>query len=829
VTGRTNIEFGVPRINANGYARRTNYQLDGNSNTQTDRAGIRLMPISETFVSEVQLVTNGFAAEFGGTPGLIMNAVTPSGTNRFHGSASYRFRRTSMSSRPFNTSPTSRKPETKVDNVTGAIGGPIIKDRWHFYTGYEYVKRDLAGEPQRVITISEANKQALIAAGVSNNVFPTAIPASQKVPFFIVRSDFQVNGKHRLSGRYNYFRNTSPNNIAGGINTLERSIDFLDLSYSVGAQLISTISSTALNEFRFQYAKRFSRQERNAASGTGPSILITNIAAFGSPENTATIQPLEKITQFLDNFTLTRGAHTMKFGGGFSYVDDTQRSGVFARYTFPTIAAYVAARNNTAPRGYTSYIEAFGQPQVEYKSVFYNFFAQDDWKVTRRLKVNYGLRYDLYDVPQANAAAPFAASRDFNVDKNNFAPRLGLVYALREGNRPTILRASAGFYYEAPLIDIYRRALLNSGSPAFFNFTFNPATAGSPAFPTTLGSLPAGAALPRQSIETVAPDYENLYAMHTNFQLEQALASDWSVTLGFIRSNGRFIPVYRNINPINPIGQLADGRPIFSAAINAATRRDPTFNNILMVESGGNSDYTAGTLSLNKRLSRGYQMSVNYTWSHSLDDAPEQNLVAVQNGNQVLSDPTNRRRDRGNSLADQRHTLAMSFVGRPDFKFESKTWCRIFNDNQLGLIVTANSGETFNIVANPVRTAGDTTSSLDLNNDGLATSDRPLFIGRNTGRTPNQFNADLRYSRFITFTERYKAEIIAEFINVFNVNSIFQIGPNVNVFPVCAAGVAACAADPAGGTLRAPLPDFTRINPVSLDSRQFQLGFKFIF
>lgn len=827
VTGRPNIEFGVPRINANGYARRTNYQLDGNSNTQTDRAGIRLMPISEIFVSEVQLVTNGFAAEFGGTPGLIMNAVTPSGTNLFHGSASYRFRRTAMSSRPFNTSPTSLKPKTKVDNVTGAIGGPIIKDRWHFYAGYEYVKRDLAGEPQRVITVTDANKQALIAAGVSASIFPTAIPAAQKVPFYIVRSDFQLNSKHRITGRYNRFRNTSPNNIAGGITTLERSIDFLDLAYSFGGQLVSTFSANALNEFRFQYAKRDSRNERNGNSGTGPAILITNIAAFGSPENAATIQPLEKITQFLDNFTLTRGTHTMKFGGGFSYVDDVQKSGVFARYTFPSIAAYVAARNGTATRGYTSYIEAFGNPQIAYKSVFYNFFAQDDWKATRRLKLNYGVRYDLYDVPQADPNAPFAASRDFKVDKNNFAPRLGLVYALREGNRPTILRASAGLYYEAPLIDIYRRALLNSGSPRFFNFTFQPATAGSPAFPTTLGSLPSSSALPRQSIETVAPDYKNLYAAHTNLQLEQALANDWSVTLGFIHSNGRHIPIYRNINPINPIGTLADGRPIFSTTISAATRRDPTFNNILMVEAAGNSDYTAGTLSLNKRLSRGYQFSANYTWSHSLDDAPEQNLVAVQNTNLVLSDPTNRRRDRGNSLADQRHTFVMSFVGRPDFKLENRFARRLLNDNQLGLIVTANSGETFNIVANPTRSTGDTTSSLDLNNDGITSSDRPLFIGRNTGRTPNQFNADLRYSRFLTFTERYKAEIIAEFINVFNVNSIFQVGPTVNVYPVCAS--AACAADPAGGTLRAPLPNFTTINPTSLDSRQFQLGFKFIF
>jgi hypothetical protein len=86
VVGRPNTEFGVPRVSANGYARRTNFQLDGNVNTQANSGGLRLVPISETFISEVQLVTNGFSAEFGQTPGLVMNNITPSGTNGFHGS-----------------------------------------------------------------------------------------------------------------------------------------------------------------------------------------------------------------------------------------------------------------------------------------------------------------------------------------------------------------------------------------------------------------------------------------------------------------------------------------------------------------------------------------------------------------------------------------------------------------------------------------------------------------------------------------------------------------------------------------------------------------------
>ncbi len=814
VTGRPNAEFGVPRINANGYTRRTNYQLDGNNNTQADRGGIRLMPISETFVSEVQLVTNGFSAEFGNTPGLIMNAITPSGTNGLHGSGSYRFRRTGMSSRPFNISPTAVKPGTKVDNITGAIGGPIIKDRWHFYGGYEWVNRNLAGEPQRTITINAADRAELIAAGVASAAFPTAIPTAQKVNFYIFRTDAQLNSSNRLTSRFNYFKNLSPDNIAGGANTLERSIDFDDKSYSLGLQLATIFSSKVLNEFRYQYAKRNSTNVANSNSGTGPSIVITRVnparagsggANFGAPENDDTIAPLQVTNQIQDNLTWTLGDHVAKFGGGLNRIDDTRRSNVFARYTFATLQDFINAKNGVTPRSYTNYLEAFGDPDIKYQSTFYNFFAQDDWKVRRNLKVNFGVRYDQYDIPDANPSSPFAASQNFNVDKNNFAPRLGIVYGLRGGRLPTVIRASAGIYYDTVYLDFYQRALQNNGSPRYFNFSFGPASPGSPAFPGTLGSLPPGAVLPVQSIETLASDFENMYAMHVNAQIEQALTENLSITVGFINSRGRHIPLYRNINRIRSAATLADGRPIFSSAINAGTRVDPRFNNILMAESGGNSSYNALTLQLNKRFSEGYQFSANYTLSKSEDDAPEQNLVATQIGNLVVQDPTNRARGKGPSLADQRHTFVMTFVGRPQFNFENKVLRYLVNKNQFGVIATANSGERFNIVA-----------ATDINLDGFTGSDNPVGIGRNSGTTPKQVNVDFRYSRFINFTERFKMEAFGEFLNVFNINSIFQI----NSLTV--------TTDAAGNPTQA-LPTVQTRPVTSLDSRQMQIGFKFIF
>src|SRR4029079_8215227 len=143
VTGYEHHEFGVPRINANGSQMRTNYQIDGNTNTEKDRAGLRRLPISEVLVREVKVITNGFAPEFGQTTGMVYNAITPSGTNALHGSASFRFKRNPFSARPFFLSPSARKPDTEANDFTATLGGPIQKDRWQYYGAYEYVDRSL--------------------------------------------------------------------------------------------------------------------------------------------------------------------------------------------------------------------------------------------------------------------------------------------------------------------------------------------------------------------------------------------------------------------------------------------------------------------------------------------------------------------------------------------------------------------------------------------------------------------------------------------------------------------------------------------------------------
>lgn len=813
VVGRPNTEFGVPRVSANGYARRTNFQLDGNVNTQANSGGLRLVPISETFISEVQLVTNGFSAEFGQTPGLVMNNITPSGTNGFHGSGGYRFRRTSFSSRPFNSSPAAAKPPTTVDDITAAIGGPIIKDRWHFYGGYEWVKRDFSGRPQQLVSITQANREALIAAGLPASIFVDAIPASQKVNFFIFRTDAQITENHRLTGRYIRFTNFSPNNIGGGINTLERTVNLDDKSNSLAIQLASIFTPNVFNEFRYQRAHRKSNFLPTEFTPTTPySVTITNVAAFGPAANLNAVSPIETMNQIQNNLTWTRGDHTIKFGGGVNMIYDFRRSNVNAMYTFPTLAAYQAAiapgASNAALRGYTTYAETIGDPEFEYNTEFYNFFAQDDWKATRRLKLNYGVRYDLYNIPDGIADAPLAQSRKFKVDKNNFAPRLGFVYGLRQGSLPTVVRGSFGIYYDTVYLSMYEGALQENGVGRYSNRSFRGGTnfdPGAPLFPNTLGSLPPGTVLRPPDIEVVSPDFNNMYAMHWQGQLEQALSKDFSFTVGYIHSEGRQLAVYRSVNCPTLSTTLADGRPKYNCADSA--RFLPQFNRITEVGSGGNSNYNALTMQVNKRFSQGYQFNFNYTISRVRDNAPERNLQGVGAASQT--DPSNRAFDWGYGVADQRHTISSSFVARPHFEVSNKVLGYILNQNQFGFSAFAGSGETFPIVTN-----------WDLNGD-LIGNDIPVGLERNAGRAPGFFNVDFRYSRVIPFTERFKLEVFAEATNIFNINSTLSYGSGTTI--VCPAG--GCRDT---GNLPSPV-NYANFIPTAQESRQGQLGLKFIF
>jgi hypothetical protein len=793
-SARPNTEFGVPRkINANGFTDRINYQLDGNNNTQSDRAGIRLLPISDTFIGEVQQVNNGFAPEFGNTSGTVFNAITKSGANQLHGELAYIFRRPGFNARPTLLAPTAPRPDLSVDSYFADAGGRVIKDKLFWFGAFEHVQRGLPS----AVSVTPAT---LTLIGLPTT-YSNAVPFSQDVFFYMGKADWQINSNNRLSGRFNYFRNESPFNNGGGQTVLTQTYLFKDRAPVGAVQLISTLSPHMVNEFRFALPKRFQRQASFDGTGPQPAITISGVINFGGSPNTGLVFT-EKTPEWSDNFSYTRGTHTYKFGADIRYILDNQTNPVFAQYTFGSIDNYLAAKNGTNPKSYSTYQQTFGNPAVIYNSLFSGMYVQDDWKLRPNLTVTYGVRYDVYKIPKADPKSLFAASQNFGVDKNNFAPRIGFAWGVGKDQK-TVIRANYGVFYDAPQTNVYYNALLSNGNPQTFVLNTGAGTAFAPAFPTILSTLPSGFNLPTQDIFTVSPNFRTLYTSNANLQVTRELSSNMSLSVGYLFTKGTHLPVYRNANVVPTGNLLADGRPILK---NGAIFTQ--FNNIFMAESVGSSNFNAMNVTLRRRFSKGYEFFMTYTWSHALDDAPERNVL--DSASLMPEDPTNRRRDYGSSFSDRRHAFTGTGVLHPHFEVSSPVKYLV-NNNQLTFIMQATSGDIFNIGSNRV-----------LNGDPSIPSSqqRPLYIGRNTVLGPSVYEFNMRYSRFFPITERIRPEFLAEFTNLFN-HSNFVGGSGTS------GAINTSATVDAAGNITTP-PSFARAN-TAMDSRLMQLGFRLSF
>jgi hypothetical protein len=239
--------------------------------------------------------------------------------------------------------------------------------------------------------------------------------------------------------------------------------------------------------------------------------------------------------------------------------------------------------------------------------------------------------------------------------------------------------------------------------------------------------------------------------------------------MGYIMTNGRNLQYLHNINPINPIGSLADGRPVFSTTANASTRMNTRFNQINQVESGANTSFNALLVNYVHNLSRGIQLNANYTWSHSISDAPEVNTFEFAPGVSFIQDTTNRKRDRSNSSVNHPSAFNLTAVMQPEFNLSKGFWNTLANDNMVALLANISSGDQQNLVTN-----------VSLNGDSsVASVTRPLFVGRNSLRTPNVYQIDGRYTRtFPKLFERISPSFLLEANNIFNHTNVTSFGPN---------------------------------------------------
>jgi hypothetical protein len=424
----------------------------------------------------------------------------------------------------------------------------------------------------------------------------------------------------------------------------------------------------------------------------------------------------------------------------------------------------------------------------------FSVFVQDDWAIAPKVKILYGVRYDLYKYPDGLAGAPLAATQAFNIDRNNFGPRVGVAWSVDD---KTVVRASTGIMYDQPILGGYEQALQLSGSPKAPVYSFSGTSAGAPAFPggVTTGTLAA------QSPWEVDPAFVVAHTWQNNAQIERQFARDTSVSVGFMYAKGSDLPVVTNINPINPIGTLADGRPIFSTTASAATRLDPRFNVLQDVQSIGDSTYKSMTVGVSKRFAQGVSFNLQYVLGKGLDDTPLLTQLTVQSES-GRSDPTNINRDLGPNPLDMRHSFNGNVVYTSVSHSSNAVVRELLTGNEIGVLIQLNSGLPLNIGSN-----------RDLNGDGVS-SDRPLFVDRNSLYLPVRKNVDLRYTRWLPLHGSVRGEIIMELKNVFNTSQL--------------AGITTTTAVDLLGNPAAPIPTDPNqfVNPSGYEQRKFQLGFK---
>ncbi|MBV8833931.1 MAG: TonB-dependent receptor, partial [Acidobacteriaceae bacterium] len=627
--------------------------------------------------------------------------------------------------------------------------------------------------------------------GIPSSLLATA-PSIQHAQFADLRADWQITSKHQFFVRLNYFRNNYPfNTNVGGLFALDAAADFRDRAYIGGAQLLSTFSPNILNEVRFSDPYRNERHIANPLNSPGPVVVVNGVATFNGSNAVGDVFD-EKIPSLSDNLTIVRGAHTIKVGGSFEQILDVQLGDTYSQYTFPTIASYLLAKSGANPYSYTTFTTSIGTVGAGYHSLFWNVFGQDSWQVRPNLLVTYGLRYDRFQPPDTPPNQPFVYSQHFRTPSANFSPRLGIAWSITP---KTVMRISSGMFYEAPPTNLWYNALSNNGSNQNFIAQIGPTQPFAPAFPQVFTVLP-GPIARVPSITTVTPNFKNAYTYNSSFQISQQLCNNDVLTVGFVTTEARNQGYLKNMNLINPIGYLGDGRPIFSSSNTAAFRLYPQFGNITLQDIGAIADYNALLVTYQHRISAGVQISASYTWSHAISDAPDANSFEQ---NLPIEDPTNRTRDRGNSTINRPQAFNMTLFAAPRFDISNAFLRRLANDNQLALLANVSSGDAQNIVANQVLNGDTTTGSVT----------RPLFVGRNTARTPNIYQVDARYTRTLfTLWERVSPKFIAEANNIFNHPNVTTINATAQVN---AAGVITSA------------PTFAPVSTV-LEGRIIQLG-----
>jgi hypothetical protein len=789
-----------------GVAGNNSFLLDGNDNTEQfydENAGrTRIQSqVSADAVQEFQVVSADFSAEYGNAMGGVVNTVTKSGTNQVHGDIFYFLRSTGMDAKdPFSAfNPTEHRIQTGA-----TLGGPIKKDKLFFFLSTDITRRNFPMvdsqikvgvlDPVNMVWLGCATPANAAQCSAINGLLPRfygQIPRTASNDLYFGRVDYNFSDKNTFSASFNFLRWKSPNGIQTGLSSTTGAAITGNGDDSVTVRngkftWTWVPKSNFVNEFRYgldtdRQADTFDQAE--LGGGLGYLDVSVGGVQLGPATYLPRVQPLEVRNEFSDDVSWTIGKHSVKYGVLFENTSDTVNtlSNRFGSYTYqtPTLFAEDYTGNTTGAKNWSTYTQTFGSPLVKFWIRDFGVYLQDQWRVTDKLTVTLGARYEHDWVQQPSIVNPaWPQTGVIHTGPLDLMPRVGVAYRI---NDKTVVRAGFGTYFArfiGGLVDdiytgngLYQTAITLSSTNAAQK-------AAGPVFPNALAAPPTGASVAASSLQFTAPNLKTPYTEQGQLSVERQFGRTMVLTVAGIWSHGVNLFGVTDLNAPPAIGTYtykvddANGnvQSLFTTPVYAGSRPNTAFGPVEEVTNGVSSYYDALAVTFEKRYSHGFQSLVSYTWSHEIDDGQGAATNAIffsslspwtYNGQYTY--------DKGSGILDQRHRLSFAFVYTPTFMHSDSFFAKYFVNNwQLSSITTLMSGRPNGSLT--IRTTDTPVANMLFNStiNGFGGNSRVPFLPVNSLYTPPVYREDLRLTKIIPLGERFKLTLNAEAFNVSN-------------------------------------------------------------
>jgi outer membrane receptor protein involved in Fe transport len=797
--------------------------VDGADNNNTffgqtiGRTGSGRAPyqFSQDAVQEFQVISNSYTAEQGRAGGAVINVITKSGTNKYHGSIFEYYRDRGLAANdpvlkqntqiqtPGAAQP--RKPGYHFNQFGGTLGGPIVKDKLFFFFNYDGQRNTQLQTTSLVLPVIAAPTTQQTDAINYLTARGAAYTRGLNQNAYLFKGDWNVSQKHQLSLRYNRQSFTGKNFENGGITQAsEHTGNSLVKTDSGTAQLTSAFTARLVNVARFQYQIDSEPGQANSMSPEatvqlgGSNSFIVGRNSFSPRETTI------KRQQYADTATMAFTKHTLKFGADILHdnILNFFPGNFSGLYSFANLQSFgcslqgipLDGSNPACPLNSGNQLrEAFAGtgttgPTTHPDITQTGFFAQDDWKLLSNLTVNVGLRYDVQKSAKPPVENPVATAagiltNQLNTDKNNFAPRLGLAWDPFKSGKVVVRGGYGLFYGVTPSIMVGTAHSNNGVNVQTITFT----VAQMPAYPANICgapsaqpncAAPAGGLVGKPTIYVFQPNYQQPRVQQASFGADVQVAPQTVISIGYLFAKGDNLQRTRDINLGTPVSavvndQNSNPHPYLQYP---AVRPNAAFNQIFQFESSAHSNYNGLTLQVNRRFAQHFSAQGAYTWSHAIDDAPDATAVVPgADDAKLVYSPLFPQLDRANSVNDIRHRFVGNWVWDLNYRhFDRAVLEQVLGGWELSGIFTAQSGTPYSGLI--------TGGNPDINQDGNRATERAGDMGRNTFTTPAFISLDPRLTKRFKVTEGSNLQLFAEAFNILNRFNKVSINANEYIF-----------------------------------------------